>query len=161
MFLLFLGLFNVEDFCKWHGAASNIKKDLNMKVFLRISFSAFLGLFAAAKVAKANDTSWPTIEVDEINTDTKVGSYMSFSGEESRKLMEILPRQSSVLGEKVDNHLRSLDILSPGYMISIFCRDVADRTARIPTTPNCTIRFNHRVSESPIPFEPKQCTARD
>jgi hypothetical protein len=65
-------------------------------------FSLFLSVLASDYVNKAfaNDTSWPKIEVDEIQTDTKVGSYISFSGEESGKLMQVLPPPSSVLGKK-------------------------------------------------------------
>ena len=131
-----------------------------MKKCLRV-LSVFIGLTVNSGMkAFANDTSFPTIEVDEIETDTAVGSHISFVGEEARKLMQVLPPISSVLGKESDSHHRQLEILSPGYMVSINCRDTKDRMGKISVVPHCSIWFDHRMSESPMNFEPnKQCRA--
>jgi hypothetical protein len=136
---------------------------------IRLSRSVSFGLsfFAAALSAQsayANDTSFPTIDVDAIETNTAVGSYMSFSGKEATKLMGVLPKVQSVLGPDLDNHRAALHVKSPGYQISISCTDLnlqasAANGGPARKTPQCHIYFGNRVDEgNEFAFNPeKQC----
>ena len=118
----------------------------------------------------ANDTSFPTIEVDKISTNIvdldsptpEINSYITFSGNESLKLMQVLPPVESVLGKDADRHFRNLDILSQEYTVSIRCRDSVDRAGKVSTIPHCEIRIaSGRFSPSPTTFKPDlQCHAK-
>ncbi len=59
------------------------------------------------------------IKVDAIDTNTAVNSYISFTGEQARELMKVLPRVSSAGGPHIEEHSHALAVMSPGYMVTI------------------------------------------
>jgi hypothetical protein len=107
----------------------------------------------------ANDTSFAAIEVDSITTDTKAGSSMNFKGEEARKLMQVLPKISSTGGPDYDSHHAVLGVKSPGYQITLSCKDVTLSELNgkwVNSTPDCSIVFDKRNDESDtMPFKPE------
>jgi hypothetical protein len=123
-------------------------------------FSCVMSVCALSGLARANDTSYATIEVDSIDTDTKVGSYMSFKGEEARKLMTVLPKLSIAGEPEPSSRVSVLGIKSPGYEIKINCSDLKYvDSKRVTVTPNCKISFNTRNDDGDTTtFIPeKQC----
>ena len=135
---------------------------LNFSVVRPLLGGVLLSLaLAQGAHALANDTSFAAIEVDSINTNAKVGTEMSFKGEEARKVMGLLPRIDSTGGPKYNEHHRVLAIKSPGYMITLSCHDLefgANPNGPLKT-PECFVSFNARIDESnTLPFIPeKQC----
>ena len=126
--------------------------------------SSFLTLCAIATLATtnlalANDTSFANINVNEIQTNAKVGTEINFTGEEARALMKVLPAINSVMGKTADSHFRHLAIFSPGYMVNISCNDAQRRDGTQLITPTCQIYFGTKVAESEgFKFEPEtQC----
>lgn len=99
----------------------------------------FASSFLASHLALANDTSFPEINVDEIETNTKVGSYIEFSGEQAAELMKVLPKVSSAGGPAIENKRHSLLVSSPGYQVYIACRK-HDQNKPV----SCGIYFNHK-----------------
>lgn len=128
-----------------------------------VSLSA-LSLFVAPSISLANDTSFPSIEVDGIQTNAKRGTNMSFSGGEASKVMALLPPVNSVLGPIYDGRRRALVISSPGYSIQLHCTDLPlDLSSGdlSTATARCDIHFDVRNEDiGTFPFEPKsQCAA--
>jgi hypothetical protein len=118
----------------------------------------------AAGTALANDSSIPAIDVDAIDTNAKVGTYMSFKGDEAAKLMKALPRISSAGGPVISDHSRALLVQSPGFSIQLSCSDI-DWAAPLDNppaygTPECTISFTRKNPDiNSFPWNPAaQCT---
>jgi hypothetical protein len=117
----------------------------------------------AAGTAFANDSSIPAIDVDAIDTNAKVGTYMSFKGDEAAKLMRALPKISGVAGPVVEEHDRGLLVQSPGYNIMLTCSDI-DWTSSSDSlafrTPECRITFEKGAYEGDsFPWQPAaKCT---
>jgi hypothetical protein len=111
--------------------------------------------------AQANDTSFAEILVDEISTNAAVGTTISFSGDEAAKLKQALPNISSTAGEGRNQHFSRLNIFSPGYMVTISCKDVVSDGDLTSITPECSIRFDKKnVEFDGFPFDPQhQCKA--
>lgn len=115
-------------------------------------------------VALANDTSFPEIQVEAIDTNASVGSYISFSGAEALELLKVLPRVSTTGGPQMENHRRALIVRSPGYEVSIFCRDYeyVDNKIVFGTKPKCSIQFGEKnMDRDGFPFKAESvCTLK-
>jgi hypothetical protein len=113
--------------------------------------------------ALANDSSIPAIDVDAIDTNAKVGTYLSFKGAEAAKLMRALPKISGVAGPVVEEHDRGLLVQSPGYNIILTCSDI-DWTSSSDSlafrTPECRITFEKGAYQGDsFPWQPAaKCT---
>jgi len=93
----------------------------------------------ASLPALANDTSFPEINVDEIETDTKVGSHIEFSGGQAVELFKVLPKVSSAGGPEIESKRHGLLVTSPGYQVYIACSKLDENK---PVS--CGIYFNER-----------------
>lgn len=112
-----------------------------MKTFALPLFG--LSALIASATAFGNDTSFPMINVDEIETNTAVGSYVSFKGAEALELLKVLPQVSTTGGPELAKHRRALLVRSPGYQVFISCSDyeIVDGQLVFGTNPTCSINF--------------------
>ncbi len=130
--------------------AVSLRMTLTERFFMKkitLSACALFSLFSAAS-AFGNDTSFPSIDVDGIDTNVSTKSYIKFEGSQVAELMSVLPSVSSVSSEK-EKHMKSLIIRSFDHEVSIVCFD--------QVRPTCHIAFDRINSDfDTFPFKAKK-----
>ncbi len=114
-----------------------------------------LAALASSAVALGNDTSFPILNVDAIETNAAVNTDISFTGAEAIELLKVLPRVSTTGGPFIEEHRRVLRVQSPGYEVVISCSDLTRVDDKLTLgTPRCRISFGRVIRDfDTIPFK--------